>query len=335
MLSHPTEMACYVTAKNPDGTTSGAVQWRPLSELPPGDILIRVRYSSLNYKDALSATGHPGITRHYPHVPGIDAAGLVLASNSPRFRVGDEVVVTGYELGATRWGGYSQFIRVPADWPLPLPVGLSLRESMIFGTAGFTAAQSVAALLAHGVLPAKGDVVVTGASGGVGSVAVAILARLGYRACAVSGKPAAADLLARLGAHEILPRDAVLDSSTRPLLSGRWAGAVDTVGGQTLATILRSLQLNGCATACGMVGGAELPLTVFPFILRAASLIGIDSAWRSAEERQSIWNHLAGDWKPDGLELLAREIELADLNHWIAEILAGRVVGRIVIRLPD
>jgi putative YhdH/YhfP family quinone oxidoreductase len=285
MLTSPTEMACYVATKNPDGTTSGQVQWRPLSDLPPGDVLIRVRYSSLNYKDALSATGHPGITKHYPHVPGIDAAGHVLASNSPRYRIGDQVIVTGYELGAGRWGGYSQFIRVPAEWPTPLPVGLLLRESMIFGTAGFTAAQCVAALVAHGVLPAKGEVVVTGASGGVGSVAVAILARLGYRVAAVSGKPAAADLLRQLGAQEILPRDALLDTSTKPLLSGRWAGAVDTVGGQTLATILRSLQLNGCATACGMVGGTELPMTVFPFILRAASLIGIDSAWRTAEER--------------------------------------------------
>jgi putative YhdH/YhfP family quinone oxidoreductase len=184
------------------------------------------------------------------------------------------------------------------------------------------------------VKPEKGEVVVTGASGGVGTVAVAILARLGYRIVAVSGKPAAADILSRLGAHEILPRDALLDTSTKPLLAGRWAGAVDTVGGQTLATILRSLQLNGCATACGMVGGTELPMTVFPFILRAASLVGIDSAWRTTEERQSIWDHLAGDWKPDGLELVAREIELADLNHWIGEILAGRVVGRIVVRLP-
>lgn len=224
MLTIPTELACYVATKNPDGTTTGAIQWRPLSDLPAGNILIRVRYSSLNYKDAMSATGQPGVTKHYPHVPGINAAGLVIASSSPRFRVGDQVIVTGYDLGANHWGGYSQFIRVPADWPVPLPIGLSLRESMILGTAGFTAAQSVAALLAHGVRPESGEVVVTGASGGVGSLAVAILARLGYRVAAVSGKPAAADLLRELGAHEILPRDAVLDTSSRPLLSGHGPG---------------------------------------------------------------------------------------------------------------
>jgi acrylyl-CoA reductase (NADPH) len=334
MLNVPTELACYEATKNPDGTVTGAVRWRPLSDLPSGDILIRVNYSSINYKDAMSATGKPGVTKSYPHVPGIDAAGRVIASSSPRFRVGDPVIVTGYELGANHWGGYSQFIRVPAEWPVPLPTALSLRESMIYGTAGFTAAQCAGALLAHGVRPADGEIVVTGASGGVGSLAVAILARLGYRVAAVSGKPAAAELLGKLGAHQTLPRDAVLDTSSRPLLAGSWAGAVDTVGGLTLATIIRSLKPNGCATACGLVGGAELPLTVFPFILRAASLVGIDSAWRTQQERETIWNHLAGDWKPDGLERLAHEIELADLDHWIGEILAGRVIGRIVVRLP-
>jgi putative YhdH/YhfP family quinone oxidoreductase len=178
-------------------------------------------------------------------------------------------------------------------------------------------------------------IVVTGASGGVGSLAVAILARLGYRVAAVSGKPAAADLLGRLGAQEILPRDAVVDRSTKPLLPHRWAGAVDTVGGNTLATILRSMQTSGCVTACGLVGGVDLPLTVFPFILRGVSLVGIDSAWRSDEERHTIWNHLAGDWKPPALEAVAHEIDLADLAHWVEEILAGRVIGRIVVRLPE
>ncbi|HTU25680.1 MAG TPA: YhdH/YhfP family quinone oxidoreductase, partial [Pirellulales bacterium] len=286
MSTPPTEMACFVATRQPDGTTRGAVEWRPIGDLPPGDVLIRVAYSSLNYKDALSASGHPGITKHYPHVPGIDAAGHVIASNSDRIQVGQTVIVTGYELGATRWGGYAQFIRVPADWPIVLPARLSLRESMIYGTAGFTAAQCVAALRLHGVQPDKGEIVVTGASGGVGSLAVAILGRLGYHVVAVSGKPAAAELLGKLGVKEILTRDAVVDTSTKPLLSARWAGAVDTVGGATLATILRSLNPGACATACGLVGGVELPLTVYPFILRGVSLVGIDSAWPTTEVRE-------------------------------------------------
>jgi acrylyl-CoA reductase (NADPH) len=335
MLTTPTELACYVVKKDGTGPATGRIEWRPIGDLPAGDVLIRVRYSSLNYKDALSATGRPGVTKNYPHVPGIDAAGLVISSSSPRFKAGDQVIVTGFELGANHWGGYSQFIRVPADWPVPLPAGLSLRESMIFGTAGFTSAQCVAALELHGVRPDSGEIVVTGASGGVGTLAVAILAKLGYRVAAVSGKPAAADLLGRLGASEILLRDAMLDTSTKPLLPGRWAGAVDTVGGNTLATILRSLKPNGCATACGLVGGVELPLTVFPFILRAASLVGIDSAWRTHEERLTIWNRLARDWKPEGLEAIVHKIELSELDHWAGEILAGRVIGRIVVRLPE
>ncbi len=335
MLTTPTELACWVARKSAEGAATGQIERRPLSDLPEGDVLIRVRYSSLNYKDALSARGRPGVTKNYPHVPGIDAAGMVVATTSPRFQVGDEVLVTGYDFGTSHWGGYSQFIRVPAEWPVPLPAGLSLRESMVFGTAGFTAGQCVAALAAHGVRPERGQIVVTGASGGVGSLAVAILARLGYRVTAVSGKPEAADLLRELGASEVLPREAVLDTSSKPLLPHRWAGAVDTVGGNTLATIIRALQPGGCAAACGLVGGVELPLTVFPFILRGVSLVGIDSAWPAAELRTAIWNHLAGDWKPAGLETLSRLVELADLDHWIDEILAGRVIGRIVVRLPD
>ncbi len=326
--------SCYLVSKDAAGQASGKIEQRPIDDFPAGEVTIRVRYSSLNYKDALSATGNPGVTKKYPHVPGIDAAGVVMASQSDRFRVGDEVIVTGYELGATRWGGYSQVIRVPADWPVALPAGMTLRESMILGTAGFTAAQCVHALHDRGVLPASGDIVVTGATGGVGTVAVAVLAKLGYSVVGVSGKAAAAGFLRELGAREVIGRGDVDDRSAKPLLPGRWAGAVDTVGGNTLATLIRSLHLNGCVAACGLVGGAEMPLTVFPFILRAAILVGIDSAWRTHDERVAIWNRLAGSWKPTQLDSIVKEIELADLDRWIAEILAGRVMGRIVVRLP-
>ena len=326
--------ACYVVTRDADGKSTARVEKRPLADFPAGDVTIRVRYSSLNYKDALSATGNPGVTKKYPHVPGIDAAGVVIASSSDRWRVGDEVIVTGYELGANHWGGYAQVIRVPADWPVPLPAGLTLRESMILGTAGFTAAQCVQTLHQHGVLPGGGDVVVTGATGGVGSLAVGLLAKLGYRVVAASGKATAAEFLGRLGASEVIPRSAVDDRSTKPLLPARWAGAVDTVGGNTLATVIRSLHLNGCVAACGLVGGADLPLTVFPFILRAVSLVGIDSAWRGHDERVAIWNRLAGSWRIAGLDTIARDIQLTDLDHWVSEILAGRVLGRIVVCLP-
>jgi acrylyl-CoA reductase (NADPH) len=330
----PPEFVCYRVVKDADGRAHGQVESRPVAELPPGEVVVRVRYSSLNYKDALSATGNEGITKHYPHVPGIDAAGVILATESSKWRVGDEVIVTGFHLGSNHWGGFSELIRVPADWLVPLPAGLTLRESMIIGTAGFTAALSVKALHHAGVLQTSGDVVVTGATGGVGSIAVALLAKLGYSVTAVTGKSAMIDWLQKLGTTHVAGRTEVDDTSNKPLLSGRWAGAIDTVGGNTLATIIRSLAPNGCAAACGLVGGASLPLSVYPFLLRGVSLIGIDSAWRSHDERVTIWNQLATTWKLDCLDTIAHQIELSEINRWIGEILAGRVTGRVVVRLP-
>lgn len=328
-------MRCLLVTKREDGKVQRAITSRPTSDLPPGDVVVRVRYSSLNYKDALACTGHPGVVSKFPHVPGIDAAGVVEESTSPKFKPGAEVLVTGFELGAPRWGGYAEFIRVPADWVVPLPKGLSLRESMAIGTAGFTAALCVQAIELQGIGPKTGDVVVTGASGGVGSMAVSILAQTGYRVTAVSGKPEQADLLRKLGAAEVVQRDAVVDESDRPMIKARWAGAVDTVGGVTLSTLLRSTHPGGCVSACGLVGGADLPITVYPFILRGVVLAGISSSSYPAAPRPGLWAKLAGAWKPKMLDQLSTEVRLEDLEPKIQDILAGKIVGRVVVKISD
>ncbi len=328
----PETMRAFVVDKH-NGNLSATVSTKPTAELPPGDVTIQVQYSSLNYKDALAAQGHPGVAPNLPHVPGIDAAGTVADSSDPRFAPGQIVLATSYEIGASRWGAYAEYLRVPGEWVVPLPRGLSRRDSMALGTAGLTAAMCVDALQDRGVTPRHGEILVTGASGGVGTLAVSILAQLGYEVVAVSGKPPAHDLLKRLGAKRIISREDVLDTSSRPLLKSQWAAAVDTVGGPTLATILRSLKPGGVVTACGLVGGAELPLTVYPFILRGAQLVGIDSATYPRDKRIALWNKLAGAWKPRLLDELASEITLEQLPEKIVAILAGQIVGRIVVRL--
>lgn len=323
---------CYLVTK--DGKqTRGEVVQRPLDDLPGGDVLVRVAWSSLNYKDALSASGHPGVTKKFPHVPGIDAAGTVVESSSANWKRGDEVIVTGYDLGQNTWGGFGEYVRVPAAWLVRRPHGMSARESMILGTAGFTAALSLLALLRHGVEPAAGEIVVSGASGGVGSLAVALLAQAGYHVAASTGKQSAHEQLRQLGAMRVVGRDEVLDTSDKPLLAMRWAAAIDTVGGQTLATIVRTLNRGGCVTACGLVGGGELPLTVYPFILRAVELIGIDSVECPYDERLHVWQKLATDWKLGKLDLLATEISLEQLPEQIEKILHGQVAGRVVVKL--
>ena len=309
----------------------GGVDAITQDELPAGDVLIRVAYSSLNYKDALACQGHPGVVREFPHVPGIDCAGTIVESASDDWRPGDEVLVTGYELGAGHWGGYAAYVRVPAEWVVRLPAGLSLREAMIYGTAGFTAAQCVTAIVEHGIEPKRGPVVVTGATGGVGCLAVAILAKLGYDVAAVTGKRDQHDWLRRLGASTMLGREEVVDDSDRPLLGSRWAAAVDTVGGKPLATILRSMQHRGCVAACGLVAGADLQLTVYPFILRGVTLAGIDSAKCPRPQRLEMWKKLAGPWRVDRLHELANEVTLDELPNEIEKILAGQIVGRTVV----
>jgi acrylyl-CoA reductase (NADPH) len=329
----PTTFRCFVVTEDAAGSVSAQIADRRLDELPAGDVLVRVVYSSLNYKDALAATGHPGVNTVFPHVPGVDAAGEVVASDSSEFVKGDRVIVTGFDMGANRWGGYSEYVRVPAEWLVPLPSGLSLRDSMILGTAGFTAGLCIDALQRHHVAPDRGPLVVTGASGGVGSMAVSILASLGYHVAAVTGKTSAHDYLRQLEATEILAREQFNDASGRPLLSGHWAGGIDTVGGLGLSTMLRSTRHSGCVAACGLAASSELPITVFPFILRAVTLAGVDAAWCDLALRHAIWRRLASAWKPAQLTLMAQFCELSDLPKHVESILQGRVMGRIVVQV--
>lgn len=313
-------------------TFSRGVQTLTTATLPEGSLTVRVAYSSLNYKDALSATGNPGVTKTYPHTPGIDAAGTVLESRDGRFGVGDEVIVTSYDLGMNTPGGFGELIRVPAEWVLPLPDGLSVREAMVLGTAGLTAGLALEALLAHGVAPEQGPVVVTGASGGVGSVAVALCAKLGFETLASTGTEAAHGWLRGLGAVDIVPRSELAEASERPLLRARFAGAIDTVGGEPLSNVVKSLNYGAAVAACGLVAGPQLSLSVFPFILRGVSLLGIDSAACPMEVRQRVWRKLAGDWKVD-LSTATLEVTLDELDSVIDEILAGQTQGRVLVRV--
>ncbi|MDX1436564.1 MAG: YhdH/YhfP family quinone oxidoreductase [Anaerolineales bacterium] len=322
-----------VVTQDTDGSFAQAVLDRAVTALPPGDLLIRVAYSSLNYKDALSATGVKGVTRSYPHTPGIDAAGAVEKSDSAEFSVGDEVIVIGYDLGMNTPGGFGQYIRIPADWAVRRPSGLSLAESMVLGTAGFTAAMSVERLLNHGLEAQGGPILVTGATGGVGSIAVALLAQLGYQVAAVTGKADRHEFLTSLGAAQVLDRQEVIDEQDRPLLSARWAGAVDTVGGEMLSSAIRATRQWGAVAACGNVASPRLDTTVFPFILRGVTLYGINSEQYPKIERARLWGRLAGEWKLPGLEALAREVPLNQLPDEIDLILKGGQVGRVLVNL--
>jgi acrylyl-CoA reductase (NADPH) len=326
-------LRCLEVRKNAAGQVELAAAQRPLTTPGGGELLIRVAWSSLNYKDALATTGHPGVVKRFPLVPGIDAAGVVVESRDARFQQGDAAIVTSYDLGVARDGGWGEYLHAPADWAIPLPAGLTAREAMILGTAGLTAGLCVQALIDHGVTPASGDVLVTGASGGVGSLAVRLLAQLGFPVVAVSGKLAQAKQLQRFGAREVLSRAAVVDTSSKPLLPTRWAGVVDTVGGATLATAIRQTLPNGCIAACGLVGGDELPLSVYPFILRGVTLAGIDSAYCVFERRAAMWNKLAGEWKLKHLEEGVTEATLDELPHFAARMLKGEVAGRVIVKL--
>ncbi len=324
-----------VVRKNADHSYTRQIMEKSIDDLPAGDVLLQVKYSSLNYKDALSATGNKGVTKHYPHTPGIDAAGVVIKGNGVDFGPGDSALVTGYDLGMNTSGGFGQYIRVPGDWVIKLPNNLTMRESMIYGTAGFTAAISVSKIVDHPISPDQGKILVTGASGGVGSIALSILSKIGYHVVAATGKIDEKQYLFDLGAKEVIHRDDIKDTSTKPLLSGRWAAAVDTVGGLFLATVLKETQQHGAVTSCGNVASPILNTTVYPFILRGLTLYGIDSAGFPSKPRKRIWKKLSQEWKPDSLDRLVKEISLNALDHHIELILQGKLKGRILINLKN
>ena len=305
---------------------------RDFDSLPAGEVLIRVRYSSLNYKDALSATGNKGVTRRYPHTPGIDVAGVVEQSAVSEFVAGDEVIVTGYDLGMNTSGGFAQYVRVPAAWLLKRPKGLTLRESMALGTAGLTAALCVEKLEQAGLTPSAGPVLVTGATGGVGSIAVALLASRGYDVVACSGKADAAEWLKSLGAREVIAREQLQEGSEKPLLKEQWGGAVDTVGGDILFKVVKSLRYGASVACCGLTAGTGFKASVLPFILRGVNLLGVDSVELPLVVKASMWDKLSLQWKLD-LTSLVEEIGLEQLPAAIARILAGQVRGRVLVRI--
>ncbi len=314
-----------------DGNFNIKIDEKTINDLPSGDVLIRVKYSSLNYKDALSATGNKGVTRKYPHTPGIDAAGVVEESSVNDFIIGDEVIVTGFDLGMNTSGGFGEYIRVPKEWIVKLPKGLSLKESMIFGTAGFTAALALEKLEGNGLKKSEGEVLVTGATGGVGSLAVTILSKAGYNVAAATGKIDKENFLKSIGAKKILKREDADNSSSKALLETKWDAVIDTVGGNILATSIKSTKYNGSVATCGLTQSPILNSTVYPFILRGVNLLGIDSAHCEMDLRFKIWNKLSAEWKPDNLNLIYQECSLEELKSKVDLILNGKITGRIVV----
>lgn len=305
---------------------------KQVSELPDHEVLIKVSYSGLNYKDALSASGNRGITRKYPHTPGIDAAGVVADSKNAEFKPGDEVIVTGYDLGMNTSGGLGEYIRVPASWIVRKPENLTLRESMIIGTSGFTAASAIYEFIQHGVTPQSGEILITGATGAVGSMAVAMLAKAGYNVVAVSGKQQAKDWLIKLGAERIIGREEADDTTGKPLLPGKWAAALDTVGGNLLSTAIRSTKERGIVANCGMIASNTLNVSVFPFILRAVRLVGIASAETPMLRRLEIWD-LIQRLKPDNLAEISRTISLEEVPDELRLMLEGKQQGKVIVHL--
>jgi putative YhdH/YhfP family quinone oxidoreductase len=323
--------SAYWITEESDGTFKSQVIQRNTGDLPQNGVLIKVAYSSLNYKDALSATGNKGVTRRYPHTPGIDAAGFVAESSSPDFKPGDQVIVTGYDLGMNTMGGFGEYINVLPEWVVPLPSGLSLKESMILGTAGFTAALSVHHLLRCGQKTSDGPLLITGATGGVGSLSVAIASKTGFDVTASTGKKDENEYLINIGAKTIIDRSAVDDHSGRMLLRPQWAGAIDTVGGNTLATLLKSLKPHGNVACCGNVASPLLNTSVFPFILNGVNLLGINSATTPMQLRKTLWEKLAYEWKPDFQVLKTQTAGLDSIHRSIEKILEGGITGRVVL----
>ena len=318
-----------IVDKDDTGKTHAAVQEITLDRLPAGDVTVAVDYSTVNYKDGLCIGPGGGVVRNYPHIPGIDFAGTVEASDDPRYAPGDKVVLTGWRVGEAHWGGYAQKARVRADWLVPLPDGLTTRQAMAVGTAGFTAMLAVMALEDHGIK--SGPVLVTGAAGGVGSVATAILAHLGYQVTAVTGRPETADYLTSLGATQIVAREELAETVKRPLEGETWGGCVDAVGGAMLARVLGQMEYGASVAAVGLAGGANLPATVIPFLLRGVNLLGIDSVMQPYDNRVRAWARIAKDLPMDKLDAMIQPATLSDLPQLGADILAGRVKGRVVV----
>jgi len=322
----------FVIRENEVGTFSRSIENKSIGDLPAGEVLIQVKYAALNYKDALSSSGHKGITRKFPHTPGVDACGIVVSSESSEFKEGDAVLVTSYDFGMNTSGGFQEFIRVPAKWPIKLPSKLTLEESMVLGTAGFTAALSLYKMEQNGQIPEMGSIIVTGSTGGVGSMAVAILTLNNYTVIAASGKKQAHDYLRDLGATEIISREETNDKSGRPLLRPKWAGAIDTIGGNTLATCIKACGRNGNIAVCGLVESPALETTVYPFILNGINVLGIETAETPRSIRLKIWDLLADEWKPKHLDKIKNIISLEDLEAYIQLMLEGKSKGRVLVK---
>ncbi|AXI48858.1 oxidoreductase [Sulfitobacter sp. SK012] len=318
-----------VVTKDDEGKTHAAVTQISEDQLPAGDVTVAVEYSTVNYKDGLCIGPGGGLVRNYPHIPGIDFAGTVEASDDARYKPGDKVVLTGWRVGEAHWGGYSQKARVKADWLVPLPAGLDARQAMAVGTAGFTAMLSVMALEDHGIK--QGPVLVCGAAGGVGSVAVALLAALGHDVAAVTGRPETADYLKSLGATQIVAREEINETIKRPLEAEAWGGCVDAVGGEMLARVLGQMEYGASVAAVGLAGGANLPATVIPFLLRGVNLLGIDSVMQPYENRVRAWGRIAKDLPMDKLEAMVQPATLSDLPQLGRDILKGQIKGRVVV----
>lgn len=324
------EFNALIVREQGDGSFVKAIEKKRISQLPEGEVIIQVMYAGLNYKDALSASGHKGISRRFPHTPGVDASGVVVASKDASFAKGDEVIVTGYDLGMNTSGGFQEFIRVPAGWVVPKPAELSLKEAMVLGTAGFTAALSLYKMELMGQQPSLGEILVTGASGGVGSMAVGILAKAGYEVIASTGSESAHDHLKKLGAQRIEPRSIANDESGRPLLRSQWAGAIDTVGGNTLATCVKACARRGSVASCGLVASHELNMTVYPFLLNGVNILGVDSAETAMSLRRKLWDKLCNDWRIADLVGYGHFVGLDEIPTFMEQMLQGKTTGRVV-----
>jgi acrylyl-CoA reductase (NADPH) len=326
-------MKAFVVQKIADREFESNVQEIATPKCGENEVLIKVSYSSLNYKDALSSVGNPGVTRKFPHVTGVDVAGVVAESNCNIFKVGERVLVTGYDMGMNTDGGHAEFVKVPSSWVARIPDAISDKEIMTFGTAGLTAALSINELIENGVKPEDGEILVTGATGGVGSIAVSILNKIGFTVVAISGKQEKRDYLERIGASEVILRDTFNEESKKPMMGERFAGVVDTVGGEILANALKYIKYDGVATCCGLTSSHELNTNVFPFILRGVRLIGIDSVECKLEKKQAAWEKIASKWNVDTLDNITNEISLEEIKDAYELLLAGRAVGRYVVKI--